>query len=200
MGRSILVFMILLTTVSASPGHAQSADDIDELKACAKMPVRDARYACFDSLAERVLRDESADEESTLGNKARPEAAVPPAAISAPPPSERSSQEKVVPPAAVAVPAATGAQPPPDDVATLTVGDDKESKSAHYSGRITSCKKGHYGDWFFNFDNGQVWKEVSRRKLEFEECNFDATITKDLFGYKLSIAALEKPIRVKRQK
>lgn len=138
------------------------------------MTARDARNACFDSLVERLLREESADEEPTHEIVAQPAAEVTPAAISA--------------------------QPTPDDVPMSAVGGDQESNSVYYRGRINSCKKGHYGDWYFIFDDGQVWKEVSRRKLQFEDCDFDATITTDVFGYKLSIDALEKPIRIRRQK
>jgi hypothetical protein len=202
-------------------------DPVDELKACAKITARDARYACFDSLGKRVLREAAADEESTQEEAAQPEAVATPAAMSAqPPPDERSTPEKaarpetVLTPAAISaqpppdekptleqaarpeaevMPAAVGAQPPPDNVGMSTVGGDEDSASVKYSGTIRSCRKGHFGDWYFIFDDGQVWKEVTRRRLRFEECNFDATITKDLFGFQLWIDTLEKPIRVKRQ-
>ena len=174
MTRSITAILTLLIAVSTSSGIAQSVDPIDELKACAKMTDRDARFACFDNLGERVLREESADKKPTRGKVAQPEA--------------------------ITTAAATNAQPPPDDLGTSTLGDDQESKSIKYSGMITSCKKGHYGDWYFIFDNGQVWKEVSRRNFRFKECDFNVTVTKDLFGYKMWIDALEKPIRIKRHK
>ena len=186
MNRSIVVILILLITVSASPGIAQSVDPVDELKVCARITAPDERYACFDNLSERLLREESADEALTRGKVAQPEAVVTPAAISAQrppdeestqervaqpeavrtpaaisaksPPDEKLSQEQAAQPEAVVTPAAVSVQPPPDVVDTTTVVDDQESKSFHYSGRITSCKKCHYGDWFFIFADGQLWK------------------------------------------
>jgi len=158
--------------VSTSSGVAQSADPIEELKACARMTDRDARFACFDNLGERVLREESADEQPT--------------------------REEVAQFVAVTTATETNAQPPPDDLGVSKFGDDQESKSINYSGMITSCKKGVYGNWYFILDNGQVWKEIVDRHLRFKECNFNVTITKDFFGYKMKIDAFEKPIRIKR--
>ena len=163
MTRSSTAIFILLITVYTSSGVAQSVDTVEELKVCARMTDQDARFACFDNLGERVLREEPADKKPT--------------------------QEKMAQPEAVTA-TATNAQPLPDDLG--------RSKSIQYSGLITSCQKGQYGDWYFIFDNGQVWKEVNNRNLRFKECNFNATITKDVFGYKMQIDGVEKTIRIRR--
>ena len=165
MTQSITAIFILLITVFASTGVAQSEDIVEELKSCARMTDQDARFACFDNLGERVLREEPADKKPT--------------------------QEKVAQPEAVTA-TATDAQPLPDDYGSI--------KSIKYTGLITSCKQGHYGDWYFIFDNGQVWKEVNKSKLRFKECNFNATITRYAFGYKMQIDGIEKSIRVKRNR
>lgn len=102
------------------------------------------------------------------------------------------AQEEVVQPEAVALEPATNAEPLPDDLGV------SGPKPTEYGGTVTSCKKGHFGDWYFIFDNGQVWKEVNRRNRRFKECNFEVTITKDAFGYKMQIDALDKSVRVKR--
>ena len=172
MNRSKTAICTILIMVSTSSGVAQSADPIEELKACARMTDRDARFACLDNLGQRVLREESADEKPT--------------------------REEVAQSEAVTTATETNAQPPPDDLGVSKFGDNQESKSIKYSGTITSCKQGHYGDWYFTFDNGQVWKEVVDRDLRFKECNFSVTITKDFFGHKMKIDAFEKPIRIKR--
>jgi hypothetical protein len=138
-------------------------DTVEELEVCARMTDQDARFACFDKLGERVLREEPADKKPT--------------------------QEKMAQPEAVTA-TATDVQPLPDDLG--------KSTDIIYSGLITSCKKGHYGDWYFFFDNGQVWKEVNKRNRRFKECNFNVTITKDGFGYKMHIHEVEKYLRVKR--
>ena len=165
MTRSNTAIFILLTAVFTSPGVAQSVDTVEEIKVCAKMTDKDARFACFDNLGERVLREESADKKSTQEKMAQPEA-------------ETAT--------------ATNAQPLPDDLGI--------AKNIQYVGLITSCKKGYYGDWYFIFDNGQVWKDVNNRDHRFKECNFNATITKDAFGHKMRIDGVEKTIRVKRNR
>jgi hypothetical protein len=98
----------------------------------------------------------------------------------------------------VATATEANAQPLPDDLGTSKFGDDQKSNSIEYSGTITSCEKGAYGNWYFTFDNGQIWKEVVDRKLRFKDCNFSATITEDFFGHKMKVDAYKKPIRIKR--
>ena len=102
---------------------------------------------------------------------------------------KKPTQEEVAQPEAVTA-TASNVQPLPDDLG--------KSSGINYSGLITSCKKGYYGNWYFFFDNGQVWKEVNTRNLRFKECNFNATITKDAFGYKMQIDGVDKTIRVRR--
>ena len=158
--------LTLLILVFAVAGTAESADPVEALKACAEMTDRDARLACFDNLGQRVLGEESAQNEP--------------------------AQEEVAQPEAETRTIAAEAQPLPDDLGVTG------PKTTEYSGRVTSCKKGHYGDWYFIFDNGQVWKEVNRRNRRFKECDFDVTITKDTFGYRMQIDSLNKSLRVKR--
>ena len=165
MTQSNTAIFILLITVITSASMAQSADPVEELKACARMTDRETRFACFDKLGERVLQEELADRKPT--------------------------REKVAQPEAVTA-TATNVQPLP--------GDWGKPGSIQYGGLITSCKKGHYGNWYFIFDNGQVWKDVNKRNLRFKECNFNATITKDAFGYKMQIDGVEKTIRVRRNR
>ena len=59
-----MLFLTLgLACISAS--IAQSADYADELKACAKMTDRNARFACYENLGKRALEGESAAEKSS---------------------------------------------------------------------------------------------------------------------------------------
>jgi len=169
MNRTNTVIFTLLIMVSTSSVVAQSADTIEELKACSKMTDREVRLACFDNLSERVLRGESADKKPT--------------------------REELTQSGAVSTATATNIQPLPDDLGKLKT---TETKNTEYSGMVTSCKEGQLGDWYFFFDNGQVWKEVDGRRLYFKECNFDVTITKGLFGYKMKIDSIDKTIPVKR--
>ncbi|MBT8081903.1 MAG: hypothetical protein KJO56_05735 [Gammaproteobacteria bacterium] len=107
------------------------------------------------------------------------------------PADQKPPQEKVAQAEAESA-TRSNAQPLPDELGRST--------TAQYVGLITSCKKGGRGDWYFFFDNGQVWKEVNRRNLRFKECNFNATIMTDSFGYKMRIDGEERTIRVKRHR
>ena len=177
MTRSITAIFILVVAMFAFPGVAISADTIEELKVCAGMTDDDARLACFDKLGERALQESSVAQEPR--------------------------QEEVVEPVAVAVAVtaaeadgvtetATVIEPLPDDLG----GPD----NVQYSTVVTSCKEGYYGDLYFVFDNGQVWKHTGSRRLRLKDCNFNATITKDGFGYKMRADGVDGTIRVKRSK
>jgi hypothetical protein len=85
---------------------------------------------------------------------------------------------------------ATTIEPLPDDLGS--------PENVQYSTVVTSCKKGYYGDLYFVFDNGQVWKHTGNRRLRLKECNFNATIMKDAFGYKMQADGIDGSIRVKR--
>ena len=106
------------------------------------------------------------------------------------PTDEDSSPEETAQPAAGTPVAA--AQALPEDLG--------RASTAEYVGLVTSCRQGGRGDWYFFFDNGQVWKQVNSGGRRFKECNFDATITKDGFGFKMRIESLDRTIRVKRHR
>ena len=50
------------------------------------------------------------------------------------------------------------------------------------------------------FSNGQVWKQSKNDRVHFRDCNFDVTITKDFFGYKMQQEGENRRIRIKRLK
>ncbi len=160
-----------LACLSAS--IAQSADYVDELKACAKVTDRDARFACYEDLGKRALEDEPA--------------------------TGKSSAEKMVQPEAAAVPAATGtvtnAVALPDDLGSTSYEDPTQ-----YRGLVTSCKKNADEQWYFYFNNGQVWKQVDRRRHRYRDCNFFVTITNDGLGYKMQIDGDKSKVRVSRRR
>jgi hypothetical protein len=157
-----MVFLTLgLACISAS--IAQSADYVDELKACAIVPERDARFACYEILGKRALEDDPAAGKSSAEMTTQPEAAAVP----------------------VAEETATKAVALPDDLGGTTFEDPSESTKEQYQGLLRSCKKKSSTEWYFYFDNGQVWKQVDGRRLVHRKCNFMVTITKDAIGYKL---------------
>ncbi len=160
-----IAIFVLLVTLSTSSGAAPTTDAIEELKACARITEQEARFACYDELGERVLREETAESSAAQESPHQTEA--------------ETATTTVV-------------QPLPDDLGS--------NKEIQYTASVTSCKQGLHGDWFFFFENGQVWKQVSNRNVRFKECNFDVMITKDRFGYRMLINAEDRTIRVKRHR
>ena len=105
-----------------------------------------------------------------------------------------ANQKSAVQAAAVALPA-VGL---PDDIG----GDDFSKKSAddveRFHGHIQSCEKGIDGRWYFEFGNGQVWKQSNSDRRKFRNCDIDATIHKDRFGYVMEIDGDDRKVRVQR--
>jgi len=86
----------------------------------------------------------------------------------------------------------------PDDLG----GDDFSKKSVdeveRFQGHIQSCEKGIDGRWYFEFGNGQVWKQSNSDRRKFRNCDIDATIHKDRFGYIMEIDGDDRRVRVQR--
>jgi hypothetical protein len=181
MTRSITAIFILAVAMFTSPGVAQSADTMEELRACAGMTDDDARLACFDKLGERALQESFADQKPMQEEKVEPEAIAVASAAAAATVEPEAVTETV-----------TTIEPLPDDLGS--------PGNVQYSTVVTSCKTGYYGDVYFVFDNGQVWKHTGSRRLRLKECNFNATIEKDGFGYKMRAEGVDGPMRVKRSK
>lgn len=172
MNRSITAILIFLATGYASSGVAQSVDPVEGLRACAELTDRTARLRCFDDLGERVLGPEVVDQEAAKRPQAQSESVA----------------------AAATVPT------PPADAPAPVADIDEPPETFFYTGLVTSCKKGYYGDWFFIFEDGQIWKESNKRNRRFSNCNFKVAITKDVFGYDMRIEGREETIRVARNK
>ncbi|MFT6033922.1 MAG: hypothetical protein ACI854_002463 [Arenicella sp.] len=80
--------------------------------------------------------------------------------------------------------------------------DDNPVVKEGSQGLVTSCKKSADRKWFFNFENGQVWKQVNadNRRYNYKGCNFNVIISKDGFGYVMQIEEQARKIRIKRYK
>ena len=79
-------------------------------------------------------------------------------------------------------------------------GRGAERREEIITGTVIGCRTDARGDTYFEFDNGQVWKEKTDSRVGFEDCNFDVTITKDFFGYKMQIVGEKRRIRISRHK
>jgi hypothetical protein len=67
-------------------------------------------------------------------------------------------------------------------------------------GHVRSCQEASDKRWFFVLDSGEVWKQSGGRARRFKDCDFDVTIRRDIFGYKMEIDGDDKTVRVRRQK
>ena len=68
------------------------------------------------------------------------------------------------------------------------------------SATVTRCTERSDGRYVFYFSNGQVWRQSNDERMRFRDCNFDVTITKDFFGFKMQQDGEKRRIRIKRVK
>jgi hypothetical protein len=199
----------------AASGLAIAATDpVEDLKNCARMADKVERVACYEALGQRVLGEEASaatrDDQKLVGTQSE---------VSEPPPARSAAKDLVVTEAAVsevasvdpavaeAAAVTVATSPPETDRMPEDLGKDdkketKERKSAEkktYRGHVQSCGQMSDNKWYFVFDNGQVWKQSSNGSYRFKQCDFDVTISKDFFSYKMKIDG-GKTLRVRRER
>ena len=74
----------------------------------------------------------------------------------------------------------------------------EEGKDEAVAARVVRCTQDAFKKYNFYLDGGQIWKQVSDKKLRFKACDFNVTISKDYFGYKMQIEGETGRFRVKR--
>ncbi len=174
-----IVAVLLAPNIGAT---GVSTDPVEELKNCARTEDRNDRMACFESLGKRMLDQEVSD---------------------VPPPTEPETVAAILPAAALTKPATQTTQPGlPDELGGSGFEKPKERKADEIwpaTGHVRRCRKTRDDLWYFYFDSGQEWRQNGRGKYRFENCDFNATINKDFFGFKMQIEGGRK-IRVRRVK
>lgn len=169
---------ILVGAVFLFPVLLARADDgiANKLHGCSSIEDATARLACYDGLGDR--------------------------------------QEPL--PVAPGVPVDSPAEPPPvepaavdqtadkslDDPGSKSASNDSDEKFETVKIRavVTRCRQDDYKKYYFYFEDGQVWKQTDRKRVKFKDCNFDVTITKDFFGYKMQQDGEDRRIRIRRVK
>lgn len=73
-----------------------------------------------------------------------------------------------------------------------------EQRKEVITGTVVECLQDARNDTYFYFDNGQVWKQKTDSRIKFGDCNFDVTITRDFFGYKMQLVGEARRIRIAR--
>lgn len=168
--RFIACTAISLASIITAPVIA--ADDAaSRLSACQAIAVDADRLDCYDAIASSMA------------------AADVPAEI----PAKVSEVQSA---------AAPSDKPPPltDDVSKVSV-KGANIEQPIYSTVVTACKRSEQEQrTFFYLENGQVWKQsdAGRLRLENKECQFEATIEKKAFGWRLRIPSEDRVIRVFR--
>ncbi len=89
---------------------------------------------------------------------------------------------------------------PPDNLGKEAIPGEKKKKQKvePVNARVMRCTKDPYKKYHFYLEGGQVWKQVSDKKLNFEDCDFNVSITKDFFGYKMQQEGEKSRFRVSR--
>jgi len=87
-----------------------------------------------------------------------------------------------------------------DSVGKETIEDRNKEDKMLVAGHVDSCREDNSGKYRFYFDNGQIWLQKDNKRVPWRECNFDVTVEKDFFGYKMSPKGESKSIRISRIK
>lgn len=205
-GAAFVAAIGLLAACLPALCDAQAADGLSR---CSRLEDDAERLACYDSLSRKGAPPAATSE--TAPTVPPPETA-PSAPADAKPaetpavatlPDEAPAAGEV--PSAEAVPAepATG----DGEFGSLTdeVGAEalprKEGGAPDFRpvrARVADCRKDHSGKYYFVFENGQVWKQRDSSRLYFRDCDFEVTISKDFFGYKMQVEGDDRETRIGR--
>ena len=134
------------------------------------------RLACYDAaLAPEPAAPEPAPPEPAAAEPAPPEPAV-------------AEAEPEVGPGTLT-----------DDIGLETV-KGREKEELLVQGYVVRCQKGRSGKFLFYFDNGQVWRQKDSKRMSWKDCDFEVTISKDVFGYIMTRNGEKRVFRVERLK
>ena len=166
--RETITVAVLLAAIAMMASVAVHAQDSNAMARCAEVDDADARLACYDKAARRSAPPQAASETAAT------------ASIEPPPPKEP--------------------QPLTEEVGEeqLDGRSRPEREPESFRGKVIDCKQDASKKWYFYFDNGQVWKQRANARMTRRDCDFDVTITKDSFGYRMQIVGESKKIRVGR--
>lgn len=168
--RIIIVALSFLLPLAANADNTLA----DNLTQCAETPDDAARLSCYDGLARSQEAPDSSDAPAT---------GLPAAAVSMP----------------EAATTASGPAPITDDVGIERVRGNTQDDAEEYSANVTRCEEhARSGQYYFFFENGQVWKQANYRRLGYRDCRFEVILSKDNFGYQLYIPSKDRTVRVSR--
>ena len=176
-------YTIIVGAVFMFAAFSARADDSisDELRRCASIGDASARLACYDGLSGRQM----------------PASAAPGASLD--PSIDSSAAERSVVEPSVVQPSANKPLADPNSE-TVRGNTDDRYETISIRATVTKCRQDDNKKYYFYLENGQVWKQSDRKRLKYEDCNFDVTITKDFFGSKMRQDGEDRRVRVTRVK
>ena len=209
--------LMLTAIVVVSPLTSLAKEDYPaELRRCSLIDEPSARLNCYDTISGR--NSPPASESAKLPQKAPVQSGqkiVDPAAVETATAGEGMAGKGVVDDKAAETnsPDLKGLEEEvsKEEIADTKTLDDLGSETLppaargnieklEVRARVAQCEKDVWKKYLFHFDNGQVWKQTSDKKLYFRDCDFYVTITKDFFGYKMQVDGEKGRIRISRLK
>jgi len=182
--------MLLLT---ARMTTAQTVD-LSSLEVCANLETPELKLACF----EAIVATGRISGEQVPGDGA---AAVvrenAPAALDPEPPAANVAMT----PRAVA-PVTTAAVAPADDFGRKHLDVPESTEDKIIRATVTEVSKGYNKKLYFHLANGQVWRQIEARYLQYpKDGDFEINITQGMMGdYRLRIGDNGRMVRIKRIK
>ncbi len=78
--------------------------------------------------------------------------------------------------------------------------DKKANEDEVFHAMVTEVTQGHNRILYFHFDNGQVWRQIETRHLEYPRSGaFDINITRGMMGdYRMRIGDNGRMVRIRR--
>ncbi len=198
-----VAWVIMALSVAAQ----ENSELIENLHACQAIADAELRLACYDELVKVQSRTPAPVEAmNSSPAQAAPEPAdTPPAAAAVAASADAAASTAAPTPKPIDNPpegALTAKQEPQsvpltDDVGSWS-GQIGNEDTQPIRATVTRCSQNSMDDYFFHFENGQVWKYKGRRRLWYKECSFDVTITRDFFGYKMQPEGEDRTLRISR--
>ena len=188
--KSVMTATLVLLSLGALQASADEAVDA-ALRKCAGIADDQSRLSCYDALAT-VLVTEPSDVVAT-------ESMVDPVAE---PVAETTAAAAATAASATAVVVDTASPTPlTDDVGKERIEPTSAEEKPRFGAHVTACQKSvQSGQYYFTFENGQIWKQTNYRSLNFRDCDFEVEIAKQALGYEMYIPSKDRTVRVGRIK
>lgn len=196
------------------PAAAQDESELlPQLRACRAIADDALRLTCYDMLGKVQSQVSEADADIDSGPQAVTAKPVGNAGEALSDSAAAIDNAAVVASAAATTGVATSSTPEPaaaqvattepeyaaltDDIGAWSVRSANDAKRP-IRAKVTRCFQNARDEYFFGFENGQIWKYKGNRRLRYKECNFEVTITRDGFGYKMQSAGEKRTLRISR--